>query len=189
MFITSYLPMTINCGPCIVRSWRFGDEETLYTHANSRAIWLNLRDSFPYPYTPVDAQRWIQFVVDPELETNFAIEVNGEAVGNIGLRFGDDIERYTAEVWYWLGESYWGKGIITAALRAITNYAFTELTLNRLYAMPYAHNAGSIKVLEKVGFGREGLLRGAAVKDGIVLDKVMYAYLVSDWLNAAPVSP
>ncbi len=181
--------MTIDCGSCIVRSWRFGDEETLHTHANNKAIWLNMRDGFPHPYTPLDAQRWIQFVVDPELEINFAIEVGGKAVGNIGLRIGDDIDRYAAEVWYWLGELHWGKGIITAALRAITNYAFTEFTLNRLYAMPYAHNTGSTKVLEKVGFQREGLLRGAAVKDGVVLDKLIYAYLVSDWLNAAPVSP
>lgn len=178
--------MTIDCGSCIIRSWRFGDEETLHTHANNKSIWLNLRDSFPHPYTPLDAQRWIQFVVDPELETNFAIEVYGEAVGNIGLRIGDDIDRYAAEIWYWLGESHWGKGIITAALRAITNYAFTEFTLNRLYAMPYAHNIGSIKVLEKVGFQREGLLRWSAVKDGVVLDKLVYSYLSSDWLNAAP---
>lgn len=181
--------MNIDCGPCLVRSWRFGDEDNLHTHANNKAIWLNLRDSFPYPYTPLDAQRWIQFVVDPERETNFAIDVGGEAVGNIGLRIGNDVDRYTAEVWYWLGEKHWGKGIITAALRAITGYVFTEFTLTRLYAIPFAHNTGSVKALEKVGFQREGLLRRSAVKDGVVLDKLMYSYLSSDWLNAAPMLP
>lgn len=181
--------MTVDCGPCLIRSWRFGDEENLPAHANNKAIWLNLRDSFPHPYTDLDAQRWIQFVVDPALETNFAIDVGGEAVGNIGLRIGDDIDRYSAEVWYWLGEAHWGRGIITEALRAITNYAFTEFMLTRLYAMPFAHNVGSIKVLEKVGFQQEGLIRWSAVKDGVVLDKVMYSYLSSDWLNAGSVSP
>ena len=176
--------MTLDCGPCIVRSWQFGDETNLHTHANNKAIWLNLRDTFPHPYTPTDAQRWIQFVVDPALETNFAIDIGGEAVGNIGLRIGDDIERYSAEIWYWLGEKHWGRGIITQALRAITDYAFTEFTLTRLYAMPFAHNVGSIKVLEKVGFQREGVIRWSAVKDGAVLDKVMYSYLSSDWLLA-----
>ena len=177
--------MIIDCVSCAVRSWRFGDEINLHTHADNKAIWLNLRDSFPHPYTSTDAQRWIQYVVDPVLETNFAIDVGGEAVGNIGLRMGDDIDRYAAEVWYWLGEKHWGQGIITAALRAITNYAFTEFTLTRLYAMPFAHNAGSIKVLEKVGFQREGVIRWSAVKDGVVLDKVMYSYLSSDWLQGS----
>ncbi|KAB7727339.1 GNAT family N-acetyltransferase [Rudanella paleaurantiibacter] len=176
--------MQLECGLCRVRSWQFGDEVNLHTHANNRAIWLNLRDSFPFPYTPTDAQRWIQYVVDPAVELNFALDVGGEAVGNIGLRFGDDIDRYSAEIWYWLGEAHWGKGIITAALRAFTDYAFVQYPLTRLYAMPYAHNLGSIKVLEKARFQREGVLRSSAVKDGIVLDKVLYAYLSSDWLNA-----
>ncbi len=175
--------MTIDCGPCCIRSWRFGDEKNLHLHANNKAIWANLRDRFPHPYTADDAERWVQFVVDPAIETNFAIDVAGEAVGNIGLRIGSDIERHTAEVWYWLGETYWGRGIITAALQAITNYAIRELNLIRLYAMPFARNKASIKVLEKVGYQKEGVLRWSAVKDGIVLDKLVYAYLSSDWLK------
>lgn len=143
--------MQIDCSQCRVRSWNFGDEDNLHTHANNKAIWLNLRDNFPPPYTPLDAQRWIHYVVDPVLETNFAIDVGGEAVGNIGLRIGDDIDRLTAEVWYWLGEAYWGRGILTEVLQAITDYAFSQFMLTRLYAMPFAHNVGSISVLEKVG--------------------------------------
>ncbi|GAB2542659.1 GNAT family N-acetyltransferase [Spirosoma aerophilum] len=177
--------MMIECGPCQVRSWQYGDEKNLHFHANNKAIWQNLRDSFPHPYTQIDAQRWIQYVVDPEQETNFAIVVNGEAVGNIGLRMGNDIDRFSAEIWYWLGEGYWGKGIVTASLRALMNYAFTEFDLTRLYAMPFAHNAGSVAVLEKVGFQREGILRWSAVKEGVLLDKVLYLYLSSDWLTAS----
>ncbi len=172
-----------------MRSWHYGDEETLPRHANNHAIWLNLRDTFPHPYTQADAQRWIQYVVDPERETNFAIDVAGEAVGNIGLRIGEDIDRYSAEVWYWLGEQHWGRGIITAALTAITNIAFAELSLLRVEAMPYARNTASIRVLEKAGYQREGLLRWSAVKEGIVLDKVLYSYTSDDWLAAQAVLP
>ena len=176
--------MTINCGSCVVRSWRYGDEESLPLHASNYAIWLNLRDTFPHPYTQADAQRWIQYVVDPVQETNFAIDVAGEAVGNVGLRIGEDIDRYTAEVWYWLGEQHWGRGIITQALTAITNIAFADLSLLRVEAMPFARNTASIRVLEKVGYQREGLLRWSAVKEGIVLDKVVYSYTSDDWLTA-----
>lgn len=166
-----------------MRSWRYGDEKNLHLHANNKAIWLNLRDRFPHPYTRDDAERWIQVVVDPVLETNFAIDVAGEAVGNIGLRIGEDIERYSAEVWYWLGEAYWGRGIVTAALSAITHYAFSEFSLTRLYAMPFTRNTASINVLEKVGYQQEGMLRWSAIKDGVILDKLIYSYLSSDWLT------
>ncbi len=173
--------MNIDCGPCRVRSWQPGDEKRLSLHANNKAIWLNLRDRFPHPYTSADAENWIQAVVDPVLETNFAIDVGGEAVGNIGLRIGDDIDRYSAEAWYWLGEAHWGNGILTATLQTITGYAFTNFPLFRIYALPFAHNAASIRVLEKVGYQREGLLRWSAVKDGVLLDKLIYAYLSNTW--------
>lgn len=174
--------MNIDCGPCLIRSWQYGDEDHLPQHANNKAIWLNLRDSFPHPYTQLDAQRWIQYVVDPELETNFAIDVGGEAVGNIGLRIGTDIDRYSAELWYWLGQAHWGRGIVSAAMKAMIDYAFTQFRLTRLYAQPMANNAASVKVLEKVGFRREGLLRDSVVKNNVLMDTVLYAYLSSDWL-------
>ena len=174
--------MKIDCGPCAIRSWQYGDENHLHIHADNKAIWLNLRDSFPHPYTPTNARLWIEYVVDPEVETNFAIDVGGEAVGNVGLRIGTDIERYSAELWYWLGQAHWGNGIVSAALRVLTDYAFTQLKLSRLYAQPMAHNAASIRVLEKAGFRREGILRDSIVKNGVFMDTVLYAYLSSDWL-------
>lgn len=181
---STYINSNINCGPCTIRSWRYGDEDNLPRHANNKAIWLNLRDSFPHPYTQADAQRWIQYVVDPIQETNFAIDVGGEAVGNIGLRLGEDIERCSAELWYWLGEDFWGRGIATAALLALTEYAFTEFSLARLYAKPMSHNAGSMRILEKAGFRQEGLLRWSVMKEGEIRDTFLYSYLSSDWLAA-----
>lgn len=167
--------MQLECGPCSIRSWRNGDEENLPLHANNRKIWLNLRDRFPHPYTRVDAEWWIQHVQGLKPETNFAMDVAGEAVGGIGLMLQDDVERCSAEIGYWLSEAYWGRGIATAALRSLTDYAFKEFNLTRVYALPYARNAASIKVLEKAGYVCEGVLRRSAIKDGEILDQLMYA--------------
>ena len=167
--------MYLECGTCAVRSWREGDEETLPLHANNRKVWLNLRDRFPHPYTRADAEQLLQRVVGVTPETNFAIDVNGEAVGGIGLVLHDDVERCSAEIGYWLGESYWGKGITTAALIGMTDYAFKEFNLTRVFAVPYARNAASVRVLEKAGYVCEGVMRRSAIKDGIVLDQLMYA--------------
>jgi RimJ/RimL family protein N-acetyltransferase len=165
----------LECGPCTIRSWRPSDAETLPSHADNRKIWLNLRDRFPHPYTRADADQWIQHITQVTPETNFAIDVNGEAVGGIALVLHDDVERCSAEVGYWLSEQYWGKGITTAALRSLTEYAFDEFKLTRVYAIPYARNGASIKVLEKAGYVCEGVMRRSAVKDGVVLDQLMYA--------------
>lgn len=167
--------MYLECGPCTIRSWRHGDEETLPLHANNRNVWLNLRDRFPHPYTRSDAEQWIRHITGITPETNFAIDVDGEAVGGIGLMLHDDVDRCSAEVGYWLGEKYWGRGITTAALLAMTEYAFKQLGLTRVYAVPYAGNVASIKVLEKAGYICEGLMRRSAIKDGVVLDQFMYA--------------
>ncbi|HEX9543935.1 MAG TPA: GNAT family N-acetyltransferase [Pyrinomonadaceae bacterium] len=167
--------MYLECGPCTIRSWRHDDEERLPVHANNRKIWISLRDQFPHPYTRADAERWLQHITAESPETNFAIDVNGEAVGGIGLVLQADVERCSAEVGYWLSEQYWGRGIATAALKAITEYAFKQLNLTRVFAVPYARNDASIRVLEKAGYTCEGRLRRSAIKEGIVLDQFMYA--------------
>ena len=103
-----------------LRPWKEGDEESLVRHANNRAIWRNLRDLFPHPYTLADARHWIQ-IANPSLKTtNFAIVVDGAAVGGIGLVLKDDVFRRSAEIGYWLGEEYWGRGIVSEAVRAVT---------------------------------------------------------------------
>ena len=167
--------MHLECGPCTIRSWQQGDEETLPLHANNRKIWINLRDQFPHPYTRADADRWIKHITTVTPETNFAIDVDGEAVGGIGLVLQSDVERCSAEVGYWLSEQYWGRGIVTAALIAITDYSFKHLKLTRVFAIPFARNDASIRVLEKAGYMCEGLLRRSAIKEGVVLDQFMYA--------------
>jgi RimJ/RimL family protein N-acetyltransferase len=158
-----------------IRSWRAGDEPSLARHANSRNVWLNVRDRFPHPYTLEHAQGWVAMASAAEPETQFAIEVNGEAAGGIGLFLQQDVERYSAEIGYWLGEQYWGRGIATAAVRRFTEYAFETFGLCRIYASVFAWNEASARVLEKSGYELEGRLRQASVKDGRVVDGLLYA--------------
>ena len=170
----------IDCGICTLRPWREGDEPSLVHHASDREIWRNLRDRFPHPYTVTDAEAWIRLTAEEDPPANFAIEVDGVAVGGIGLERGTDIERMTAELGYWLGRAYWGRGIVSAAVRGITGYAFSTLGLTRVHALTFARNLASIRVLEKAGYTREGRLRRSAVKEGVVLDLVLYAITDQD---------
>jgi ribosomal-protein-alanine N-acetyltransferase len=167
--------MHLVCATCTVRSFRADDAESLAHHANDHEIWINLRDRFPHPYTLADARAWIAHAVSNEEPPSFAIDVDGEVVGGIGLRLNDDVERISAEIGYWVGRAYWGRGIATDAVRAVTEHAFTTRDLTRVYALPFADNAASIRVLEKAGYVREGLLRRSAIKHGIVRDQLMYA--------------
>ena len=170
--------MRITLEKCEVRSWRGSDAKQLPLHANNRKIWINLRDGFPHPYTPKDARRFISDALARSPETQFAIAVEGEAVGGIGFSLNADVERVSAEIGYWLGESYWGRGITTEALRALTAYAVREHTLTRIYAVPFQWNPASFRVLEKAGYTLEATLRRSAIKDGKVIDQRLYAYVV-----------
>jgi ribosomal-protein-alanine N-acetyltransferase len=165
----------IHCSTCTIRSFRDDDAASLAHHANDRAIWINLRDRFPHPYTLADARAWIAHATSAEQATSFAIDAAGEVVGGIGLRLNEDVERISAEIGYWVGRAYWGRGIATDAVRAVTEHAFATHELTRVYALPFAENAASIRVLEKAGYVREGLLRRSAIKDGVVRDQLLYA--------------
>ena len=169
--------MTINCSTFSIRSWQHTDALYLDQYANDKDIWLNLRDRFPYPYTPRDAQEWIQFVTSLQPETNFALAVNGQAVGGIGVILGEDIGRCSAEVGYWIGKLYWGKGIVSEALPCFTSYIFVRFGLIRIFAVPFTHNQASIRVLEKAGYQWEGIMRKSAIKNGEVLDQALYAFV------------
>lgn len=165
---------------CEVRSYRESDAESLATHANNRKIWLNLRDGFAHPYTPDHARAFIRAALARRPETHFAMAVNGAAVGSIGLKLREDVERVSAEIGYWLGEPFWGRGIITEALIAVTAAALRTHGLTRVFAVPYAWNLASFRVLEKAGYVREGVMRRSAIKDGHVVDQVLYARVVDD---------
>ncbi len=162
-------------GDFFLRDWREGDAPALARYADNRGIWLNLRDLFPHPYRLEHAQEFIRRVSAVEPRTVFAMATAQEAIGSIGLAPGQDVHRYTAELGYWLAEPFWGRGIVTRAVRAMVEYAFQELGLRRVFAEPYATNPASARVLEKAGFTLEGRMRAGAFKDGRVVDQLLYA--------------
>lgn len=158
-----------------LRSWTWDDHHSIVQHANNRNVWINLRDRFPYPYTTADAAVWLESVVGRVPETNFAIAVDGEAVGGIGFIMQQDIAYRSAEIGYWIGEAYWGRGLASDALIAITEYAFSHHDLCRLYAHVFEWNVASARVLEKAGYLLEGRLIKSATKDRQIIDQLMYA--------------
>ena len=171
---------------CVVRQWRKGDAESLTRHADNINIAKYLRDAFPHPYTRSDAKAFLKraaAVADP---TNLAIEVEGEAVGAVGYVPGRDVERYSAEIGYWLGEALWGRGIVTEALQLVSEHAFRELGFLRLFALPFSDNRASVRVLEKAGYVREAVLRSSSVKAGVPKDQLLYARINPEWRAVTP---
>ena len=172
--------MRLDLETCVVRSFRDADATELARHANNRQVWLQLRDRFPYPYAVEDAREFIAHVRSRAPSTAFAVTVGDAPVGAIGVMLRDDVERCSAEVGYWLGEPYWGRGIATRALVGFTRFAFVAYELERLYAVPFASNGASCRVLEKAGYRLEGRMRRSAIKDGVLQDQLLYAVLRAD---------
>lgn len=162
----------------ILRPWDDNDLEALVRYADNRNIWINLRDRFPHPYTRTDGQAWIAHcqALQPPV-ANFAIDLNGRAIGGIGLETFGDVHRITAEVGYWVGEPFWGRGIATAALKQLSDYAFATFPLQRLQATVFGWNPASTRVLEKAGYVLEGRMRQSIIKDGRLGDLMLYARL------------
>ena len=158
-----------------IRSWQSADAETLAKYANNRQIWLNLRDGFPHPYTIDHARSFLARMAQQDPVTFFAIATPTEAIGGSGISINADVHRLTAELGYWLAEPFWGKGLMTEAVRLLTDFAFTHFGLVRIYAEPYAHNVASARVLEKAGFVLEGRLRCSVIKAGEIIDQLLYA--------------
>jgi [ribosomal protein S5]-alanine N-acetyltransferase len=167
--------MEIKLQHCTLRDWRRGDETSLALHANNYKIWRNVRDRFPHPYSLEDAERWIEHARNEDPLTNFAIVVEGAAVGGIGLIFHGDIYHRSAELGYWLGEAYWGRGLATEAVSGVVEWGFANFDIARIYAGVLAWNPASARVLEKAGFQFEARLRRAVTKEGVTMDELMYA--------------
>lgn len=166
--------MRIATPSATLRSWHEGDIPALVKYAASSRIAAMLRDGFPHPYTEADARRFIALAAEPSGNLLLAIEVDGEAVGGIGIHRFSDVYRRTAEIGYWLAEPFWGRGIATDAVRAIVPVAFEQYDIVRLQAIPFSSNPASMRVLEKSGFSREAVHRQAVTKNGLTLDEVVY---------------
>ncbi len=164
---------------CKIRKWELSDAKDLAVALSNKKIQDNLRDGLSYPYTEQDGLDYISAMLSAdENETfAFAITVDGKAVGSIGVFRQENIHRQTAELGYYIAEEYWGKGIMTEAVRQICEYVFEKSDIIRIYAEPFAYNIASCRVLEKVGFQYEGTLRNNAIKNGKVIDMKMYSLL------------
>jgi RimJ/RimL family protein N-acetyltransferase len=167
--------MLLDCGCCIVRDWSAADKAALVQMANNRRIWRNLTHKFPHPYTDADADFWFSLLAKMNPPSHWAITIDGAAAGGIGVDFGEGVHVRSGHFGYWLGEPYWGRGIMTAAVRATADYVFDHFDIDRLEAPVFEWNPASMRVLEKCGFTREGVLRRSIFKDGQLIDSVLYA--------------
>ncbi len=167
--------MLLDLGDLHIRSWQKSDLDALLRYANNPKIAANLRDQFPHPYTRRDALDYLNYVRAMDVPMSFAIEYGGEAVGGIGFKLGIDIARMSVEIGYWLGEPFWGRGFTTRAVKAASDWAFSGYNVVRIFATVFSHNTPSMRVLEKAGFVQEGIMRRSAIKNGVILDQVLYA--------------
>ena len=165
----------------ILRTWSIGDAGRLAEIANNKNISDNLQDRFPFPYTKRDAREWLKTIFPVDPPRNFAIVSNKVVVGNMGIITKDDIHRKNAEIGYFLSEEYWGQGICSKAVKAITSYAFSNFDLLRVYAETFAGNIGSRRALEKAGFKLEATFKNYVIKSGIVRDGCIYSVLKEDF--------
>jgi RimJ/RimL family protein N-acetyltransferase len=153
----------------VLRKYRKKDAASIAQYANNKKIAAVLTDAFPFPYKLKDAQAYLKFQLSNYRKKNpenlaFTIEIDGEAAGSIGFR--NLKPGHLAEIGYWLGEEYWGRGIMTKVVREMVRFGFKQFHLKRIYAQVYEHNQASKKVLEKNGLKEEGLLKKHAKRFG-----------------------
>ena len=155
-----------------LRPWKKEDLEFVAKNAGDKEITGNMSDAFPD-----SVEKWakfLEYVVGNNDILYLAIDINGEAVGGIGVKPMDDIYRKNAEMGYWLAKKYWGKGIITQAIKLMVKKAFETFNIDRISATPFETNIASHKVLEKAGFILEARFAKKVVKNGNELDELVY---------------
>ena len=157
-----------------LRKWNEADLDSLVKYANNKNVAKWLTNGFPHPYTQEDGKTYISMVTNDNPTKVFAIEVNSEVVGSIGIYPQSDIHEKNAEIGYWLAEAYWGQGIMTKAIQEIVEYGFRTFDLVRIFARPFSTNLKSQRVLEKAGFELEARLKKALFKNGEFMDELIY---------------
>jgi RimJ/RimL family protein N-acetyltransferase len=158
-----------------LRKWETSDASALAQYANNPKIANQLTDGFPHPYTIDNAKKFIEMARSHDPQQIFAIEINGEACGGIGLHPKDDIMVKNAELGYWLAEPYWGNGVVSRAIEQIVEYGFNTFDITRIYARPFGTNLASQRVLQKAGFELEARFKKTVYKNGRFEDELYYA--------------
>lgn len=158
-----------------LRKWCAEDLEDLVKYANNYNIAKNLTNQFPYPYLKSDGENYLKMIACDTPVKIFAIEVEGHAVGSIGIFPQADIHCKNAEIGYWLAEPFWGKGIMPRAIEEIVKYGFETFDIDRVFARPFGRNKGSQRVLEKAGFVLEARFEKVLFKNKDYEDELIYA--------------
>ena len=166
---------------CKIRKWKLSDASSLALALSNKKIQDNLRDGLPYPYTKQNATEYIQAMLSADENKIFAftITIDNKVIGSISIFRQENIHRRTGELGYYIAENYWGKGIMTEAVKQICEYVFNHSDIIRIYAEPFAYNLASCRVLEKAGFQLEGILKNNAVKNEKIVDMKLYALIKS----------
>ncbi len=159
----------------MIRKLKLEDAESLSVLANNKKIWDNVRDFFPHPYTLENAKAFINQMSGSKDDHVFAIIREGNLVGVVGIHPLKDIYRFTAEIGYWIGEPYWGKGYASGAVMEAVEYAWNHTKLERLEAGVFSYNPASMKILEKCGFHKEAVKLSRITKNGKIYDEHFYA--------------
>ncbi|MGI4751643.1 MAG: GNAT family N-acetyltransferase [Janthinobacterium lividum] len=163
-----------------LRSWKSGDEVSLLKYADNPKVSAYLENRFPSPYTAVDARFWVDTqLLQPEPVINAALVIKEEVAGGIGIILQSDIYCKNARIGYWLGEPFWGKGIMSEALALFTGYIFDQFEVRRIYAGVFGSNPASAKVLQKAGYQQEALFKKALFKNDLYDDELIFAKLRS----------
>jgi ribosomal-protein-alanine N-acetyltransferase len=166
-------------GSCFqLRSWENGDDVSLLRYADNPKVSFYLENRFPSPYTAADAAAWVKLqMLQPKPVTDLALVIENEVAGGIGITLQNDIYCKNARIGYWLGEPFWGKGIMTEALALFTSYIFEQFEVMRIYAGVFGNNPASAKVLQKAGFQQEATFKKALYKNGLYDDELIFAKL------------
>lgn len=167
-------------GNIVLRRLTIGDKQSLAMLANNKKIWDNVRDYLPFPYTLQDAEIFINHYKNEDVPTVFAIEFDGRFCGVIGLVKQSDVYKLTAEIGYWLGEPFWGKGIATTAVKLMTQYGFDTLKLVRIHTGIFEYNIASMHVLEKNNFEKDGIFKKSILKNGKIWDEHRFSKINED---------
>lgn len=147
-----------------LRPWQMSDLDSLVRYANNEKIAKNLTNRFPHPYTNEDGKNFIEMASRHQPVQIFAIEINGEAAGGIGVHPQTDIHEKNMELGYWLAEPYWGNGIIPKAIIQMVDYAFQNFDIVRVFAKPFGTNLASKRVLEKPDLSLKPRLKKVYIK-------------------------
>lgn len=167
--------VTLTSNRVTLRPWCKDDLTSLVRHANNFNIWINLRDSFPHPYTEEAGKVWLNMAMNEATNLLLAIVIDGEAVGGVGAIFKTDVYRLNAEIGYWLSEEYWCQGLVSVSVTLLVDYVFWNYPdILRIYADVFSFNPASARVLQKCGFHLEAIHKSSVIKNGQVIDEHRY---------------